>query len=121
MKLIKTENFLKMENPTPGEIYRKEILTGEDHANDLGGIVGLAPPKFEGPIHYHEKRESIIMVLSGEGLEVYEDQKIPIKAGDVIFIPPGVKHTTLNTSDEEFRFIEFYTYPPVQADFHLAE
>ena len=72
MKLIKTENFLKMENPTPGEIYRKEILTGEDHANDLGGIVGLAPPKFEGPIHYHEKRESIIMVLRDSSLYTFD-------------------------------------------------
>ena len=121
MKMFKTEDFLKMKNPTPGEIYRSELLTSDDQANDLGAMFGIAPPKFEGPLHYHEKRESIIIILSGEGLEIYEDERVPIKAGDVIPIPPGIKHTMVNMSDNELRYIEFYTFPPAPADFHFVE
>ncbi|MFH1092173.1 MAG: cupin domain-containing protein [Pseudomonadota bacterium] len=121
MKILQTEDFLKMENPNPGEVYRSEILTREDQANDLGAIFGLLPPKFEGPLHYHEKRESLLMVLSGQGIEIYGDRKIPVKSGDILFIPPGVKHGLINTSEEEFRYLEFFTYPPVLADVIMAE
>jgi oxalate decarboxylase/phosphoglucose isomerase-like protein (cupin superfamily) len=69
-------------------------------------------------MHYHEKRESVISILSGKGLEIYGDEEMPIQAGDMILIPAGMKHAMVNTSDDELRFVEFYTLPPVQADFH---
>jgi len=39
------------------------------------------------PYHYHEKRESLILAVSGEAAEILEGKEIPIKAGDVIYIP----------------------------------
>jgi hypothetical protein len=30
---------------------------------------------------------------------------------------PGVKHTIENNSDKEIRYVEFFTHPPVGADF----
>lgn len=117
MKIYKSEAFIKMENPNPAAPYRIEILTKEDNAQDLGGIFGLLVAGSQGRYHYHKKRESIIMVISGEATKIHEGEEIPVKAGDVIYIPAGEKHMTINRSDKDFRYLEFFTYPPIRADF----
>ncbi len=117
MKIFRTSEYSKMGNPTPGQRYRNDILTGEHQAKDLGGIFGILAPGTSPPYHYHEKRESIIIAISGEAVEVLEGKEFPIKAGDVIFIPPGEKHTTVNRSGREFRYLEYFTCPPVGKDF----
>lgn len=117
MKRFKTEDYVRMENPTPGKSYRPEILTAEHGAKDLGGMFGLLAPGTQVPYHYHNKRESIITIISGQGLEIMDGEEIPISTGDVFFIPAGVKHTTVNNSDSDLRYLEFFTQPPVGSDF----
>ena len=119
-KLFRTGDFLKMSSPKPSELYRLEILTDKDDAKNLGGIFGIMPPAAPGAkpaYHYHKNRESIIIVISGEATEMIEGQEIPLKAGDIIYIRPMVKHTIMNKSGKDFRYIEFFTHPPVKADF----
>jgi quercetin dioxygenase-like cupin family protein len=119
-KLFKAGDLIKMTSPKSTELYRLEVLTDKDDAKNLGGIFGIMPPAAPGAkpaYHYHKNRESIIMVVSGEATEMIEGQAIPLKAGDVIFIRPMVKHTIMNHSGKDFRYIEFFTYPPVMADF----
>ena len=106
-----------MENPTQGKSFRPEILTTEHGAKDLGGMFGLLPSGTQVPYHYHTKRESVITVISGNGIEIMDGEEIPISAGDVFFIPAGVKHTTINNSEKDLRYLEFYTQPPVGSDF----
>ena len=117
MKLFKTEEYIRMENPTPGVPYRPEILTNKHGAKELGGMFGLLVPGSQVPYHYHNKRESVIFAISGEAVEVIEGEEFPLKAGWVIHIPAGEKHTTINRSDKDFRYLEFFTCPPVTADF----
>lgn len=117
MKVFSGKDYTDMPNPDPGKVYRPEILTQKDEAKDLGGIFGLLPPQTPGMLHYHNKRESILIILSGEGIETVEGKDTTVKAGDVLFIPPGEKHTLANKSNAELRFLEFFTYPPVTADF----
>ena len=117
MKIFRTKEYCQMANPPPGERYRAEILTRENQAKDLGGIFVVLVPGSGPPYHYHEKRESIIVAISGEATEILEGKEIPIKAGDVIFIPRREKHTTVNTSHREFRYLEFFTCPPAGSDF----
>ena len=117
MKIFKQEDYIKMRNPSPGTPYRPEILTHEHHAKALGGMFGLLVPGSRVPYHYHRQRESIIIVIRGEATEIIEGQEIPIKAGDVLHIPAGEKHATVNRSTEDFRYLEFYTCPPLSADF----
>jgi quercetin dioxygenase-like cupin family protein len=117
MNVFKTEEYIRKENPNPDQPYRPEILTEEHNAKSLGGMFGLLVPGSQVPYHYHKNRESIIIVISGEAIEVIEGEEIPIKAGDVLHIPAGEKHTTINRSDKDFRYLEFYTSPPLSADF----
>ena len=117
MKMFKSEDYVRMANPTPGKPYRPEILTKEHQAKNLGGMFGLLVAGSKVPYHYHNNRESIIIVISGEATEVIENQEIPIKPGDVLFIPAGEKHATINRSNQDFRYLEFFTFPPLAADF----
>ncbi len=121
MKLFKSEEYARMPNPTPGQAYRPEILTTDDGAKSLGGMFGLLVPGSQVPYHYHVNRESVIVVISGEGIEVIEGREIPIKAGDILFIPAGEKHTTINRSGKDLRYLEYFTSPPLGADFVAAE
>ena len=117
MKMYRIEDYVNLENPTPGEPHRPEILTAEHNAKKLGGMLGLLVPGSQVPYHYHQNRESVIIFISGEGLEVIEGEEYAVKAGDVLFIPAGEKHTTINRSDSDLRYLEFFTCPPVTADF----
>ena len=74
-------------------------------------------PGSQVPYHYHTKRESVIVAISGEAIEVVEGEEIPFNTGDIIYLSPGEKHMTINRSDNDFRYLEFFTCPPVTADF----
>jgi uncharacterized cupin superfamily protein len=117
MKVFKSEEYIKMANPTPGTSYRPEIPMKEHRANNLGGMFGLLVPGSRVPYHYHNNRESIIIAISGEAIEVIDGKETPIKAGDILFVPAGEKHTTINRSNQDFRYLEFFTFPPLSADF----
>ena len=71
--------------------------------------------------HFHEKRDSVIIAISGEASETVEGKEFPVKANDVLFIPAGEKHGMINRTDKDFRFLEFFTCPPVEADFIEVE
>ena len=63
----------------------------------------LAPGAEDGPVHIHEHETSgyvlsgQLSLLHGDGLENYEIAK----AGDFVFVPPGVPHFIDNPSKTE--------------------
>ena len=117
MEIFKIEEFIKAENPDPSKRFSIEYLRGGRNVKDLGGLFGLLPPGVGAPYHFHNKRESVIIPISGEAIEIVEGKEFPIKVNDVLYIPPGEKHTTVNRSDKDFLYLEFHTNPPVEADF----
>jgi quercetin dioxygenase-like cupin family protein len=121
LKIWKADLYRKMPNPTPGEWYRSSILGDEDRAKEMGGLVVILPSGKSVPYHYHKNRESILLFLSGQAVELYEDQEYPVEAGDVIFIPAGAKHAVINRSEKDIRFLEFFTHPPLEGDFIKVE
>ncbi|MFH1241489.1 MAG: cupin domain-containing protein [Pseudomonadota bacterium] len=107
MEIFKTEEFINMENPTPNSTYKREILKGL-HAQSLLGVFGLVVPGGQGgDVHSHDKGEHIILILSGEGVELVEGKEFPVKAGDILFVPAGLKHTILNRSNKDLRYLGF--------------
>jgi len=116
MKIFRTGEFVTMKDPTPpGEALNK-ILTGADGAKAIEGIFVVRPPIGHGRYHYHEKREGIFVILSGNASIRIEGKDYPIEAGDIIYVSAGEKHTINNESEKEIRFMEFYTNPPHEAD-----
>jgi quercetin dioxygenase-like cupin family protein len=117
MKIIKIEELCKIENPTPGQPHRPEIRLDGDGFKNLGAMFGLLAPHTQVPYHYHRDRESILIPISGEAVEIIEGRETVIKPGDVLLIPAGERHAVDNRSAGEFRFLEFFTCPPLSADF----
>ena len=116
MRVFKVDDYLKMNNPTPGNTYRQATLTKEHDAKELGGLFGIMVAGAQGEYHYHNKRESLLFIIAGEAAELVDGKEHPIKAGDILFIRPGEKHTIVNKSAKDLRFLEFFTHPPVGAD-----
>jgi mannose-6-phosphate isomerase-like protein (cupin superfamily) len=121
MEILRPENFLRKENPTPGEFNKAEILTREQDAKDLGALFVILPKGQKTPYVYHRKREQIIVFLTGEVIGVIDGKEVALKGGDVLFTPPGEKHRLENRSNEDVRFLEFYTIPPWAADVVAVE
>ena len=121
MKILKIEELCAMENPTPGKFYRPEFPLDNDGFKNLGGLVCVLVPGSEVPYHYHAQRESILMPIMGEAVETVEGKETVVRPGDVLLIPAGEKHSITNRTDQEFRFLELYTCPPLAADFVKVE
>ncbi|MBR7090748.1 MAG: cupin domain-containing protein [Lachnospiraceae bacterium] len=57
--------------------------------------------------HSHERRDEVWTVITGEGTAVIDDVKRHVKAGDVIELPAGCKHTVI--ADTRLEIIEVQT------------
>ncbi len=109
MKIFRIEDFVQMQNPTPKERYKKDLLTEGEKAKTLGGHFTTLCPGGNLSCHYHRKRESLIFVISGKIVETVEGEEHALKAGDVIFLAAGEKHEMSNRSDAEARYLEFFS------------
>jgi len=54
--------------------------------------------------HKHPQKEVYIFVR-GKGTMQVNDEKMPVKERDVVFIPPNSVHTAWNDDDEDLEFI----------------
>ena len=114
MELFKMNDYLKRANPDPTKLFIQQLL--ENRAENLVGMFAVVPPGGQSSYHLHNKRESIRIVVSGRAKQLVEGKKIPIKTGDILFIPAKEKHGILNDSTREFRFIEFQVGKPSEPD-----
>ena len=64
--------------------------------------------------HSHEHRDEVWTVLSGTGYAIVDDVRREIKAGDVIALPVGCRHTIHATT--ELQVIEVQTGAILDAD-----
>ncbi len=71
----------------------------------------LAPGKRCCPYHLHHAQEEMFVILAGGGTLRVAGEMLPIKAGDVIFIPPGPEypHQIINTSDAPLKYLSVST------------
>lgn len=70
-------------------------------------LVELEPGKCAWPYHLHFAQEELFIILEGEGTLRYDDERYPVRAGDVIFTPPGqgTAHQIVNTSGARLRYL----------------
>lgn len=59
--------------------------------------------------HNHPVSEEILYVLSGDGEQMIDDgTPFPVRAGDTIFVPTAVYHSTRNTGWTPMRLLAIY-------------
>jgi uncharacterized cupin superfamily protein len=81
-------------------------------ARKLGAGYDIVPPgKRSCPYHFHYAQEEMFVILEGEGTLRVAGEMIPIRAGDVIDIPPGPEypHQIINTSDAPLKYLSIST------------
>jgi uncharacterized cupin superfamily protein len=81
-------------------------------AGKLGASIDtVAPGKRSCPYHFHHAQEEMFVVLEGTGTLRVAGEMLPLRAGDVVFIPPGPKypHQIINTSGEPLKYLSVST------------
>ncbi|WP_122571510.1 cupin domain-containing protein [Pseudomonas viridiflava] len=113
-RLIRNFNEVSLEKQVRDPLYESlagQLATGTA-ASKLGASIDIvAPGKRSCPYHFHHAQEEMFIVIEGEGSLRVADQMLPIKTGDVIFIPPGPQypHQIINTSSAPLKYLSIST------------
>jgi mannose-6-phosphate isomerase-like protein (cupin superfamily) len=67
--------------------------------------------------HFHARTTEYYFVVAGPGEMELDDDTVPIEAGDMIVVPPGVRHTTRPTTDADLEIL-IVVRPPSGAAAH---
>ena len=74
------------------------------------GVVQLKPGKGH-DLHEHPDSDEILYVVSGEGRQTIAGDAREIGAGEMIYIPAGIEHGTINTGWETLKLLAVYAPP----------
>ncbi|PSP60030.1 cupin [Halobacteriales archaeon SW_10_66_29] len=74
------------------------------------GVVKLEPGKGH-ERHTHPDSDEILYVIRGEGEQEVADETREIGTGDMVFVPEGVEHGTVNTGWEPLVLLAVYAPP----------
>ena len=70
----------------------------------LQRITGVARHALQGgkrsDYHQHADAEQLYYVLRGSGHMIVDDESYPVREGDVVYLPQGVRHRAVNDSDD---------------------
>ena len=81
-------------------------------ASKLGaGFDILAAGMRSCPYHYHLAQEEMFVILEGQGTLRVAGEMLPVRAGDVVVIPPGPEypHQFINSSAAPMRYLSIST------------
>jgi len=117
-QLIRNVNEIELEVSAREPLYDGSAGGGVAGARDgtlakkLGASYDVVPPgKRSCPYHFHYAHEEMFVILEGEGTLRVAGEMIPIRAGDVIDIPPGPEfpHQIINTSNATLKYLSIST------------
>lgn len=81
-------------------------------AAKLGASIDTVAPGMRAcPYHFHYAQEEMFVVIEGAGTLRVAGEMVPLRAGDVVFIPPGpdYPHQIINTSDAPLKYLSIST------------
>jgi uncharacterized cupin superfamily protein len=113
-RLIRNFNEVPLQDERRDPLYQSQAarLGTGTAAQKLGASVDIvAPGKRSCPYHFHYAQEEMFVVIEGQGTLRVAGQMLPIKTGDVVFIPPGPEypHQIINTSDAPLKYLSIST------------
>ena len=113
-KLIRNVADVKLERQLREPLYDTMCggVSEGSAASKLGaGYDELPAGKRSCPYHYHLAQEEMFIILEGAGTLRVAEQMLPVRAGDVVFIPPGPEypHQFINTSAAVMKYLSVST------------
>ena len=87
--------------------FRRRVITEED--SDVANVTYLRID--DSKYHYHKTMTEFYYVISGGGTVTLDGETRPVREGDLVMIPPGVRHT----SDGEMNVL-IVGVPPQELD-----
>jgi uncharacterized cupin superfamily protein len=113
-RLVRNIDDVKLEHQARAPLYdtRCGRVSDGTAATKLGaGFDILEPGKIGCPYHYHLAQEEMFVILEGEGTLRVAGERVPVRAGDVIVIPPGPEypHHLINTSTRPMKYLSIST------------
>ncbi|MBY8972764.1 cupin domain-containing protein [Pseudomonas sp. P867] len=113
-RMIRNFNDVSLQYERRDPLYESYCarLGTDTVAQKLGASVDIvAPGKRSCPYHFHYAQEEMFIILEGVGTLRVAGKMLPIRNGDVIFIPPGPEypHQIINTSDAPLKYLSIGT------------
>ena len=113
-RLVRNLDEVKLERQQRAPLYdtRTGGVTDGTAATKLGaGFDILEPGKVACPYHYHLAQEEMFVILDGDGTLRVAGERVPVRAGDVIVIPPGPEypHHLINTGSVPMKYLSIST------------
>ncbi|MBI5255928.1 MAG: cupin domain-containing protein [Burkholderiales bacterium] len=113
-QLIRNIHEVPVEHQVREPLYETlaaRLATGTAACKLGASVDTVAPGKRSCPYHFHHAQEELFFVLEGSGTLRVAGQWLPIRAGDMIFIPPGpaYPHQIINTSSAPLRYLSIST------------
>lgn len=113
-KLIRNWNEVPLNHEQRAPLYDSMCarLAPGTAAQKLGASVDTLAPGMRGcPYHLHHAQEEMFIILGGNGTLRVAGELLPIREGDVIFIPPGPEypHQIINSSDAPLHYLSVST------------
>jgi len=113
-RLIRNFNDASLEHQVRPPLYDALAarLAPGTAAQKLGASIDtVAPGKRSCPYHFHHAQEEMFVILEGHGTMRVAGEMLPLRAGDVVFIPPGPEypHQIINTSDAALQYLSIST------------
>lgn len=113
-RLIRNFNEVPLHDERRDPLYASQAarLGTNTAAQKLGASVDVvAPGKRSCPYHFHYAQEEMFVIIEGQGTLRVAGEMLPIKTGDVIFIPPGPEypHQIINSSEAPLKYLSIST------------
>jgi mannose-6-phosphate isomerase-like protein (cupin superfamily) len=91
--------------------FRRTIITADD--TPVANVSHLTIDNSR--YHYHRQMTEFYYVLTGGGTITLDGETLPVREGDMVMIPPGVRHT----SDGEMEVLIVGVPPGEKDDVHF--
>jgi mannose-6-phosphate isomerase-like protein (cupin superfamily) len=69
------------------------------------------PPGSEQPVHEHDGKEQVYVIVRGSGTMTVGDERRDVAAGTLVFVPPGMGHSIRNDGPDMLIYVSA-TAPP---------
>jgi len=98
-------------NERAGQISYLLLASGQFGSTRMAITMVHGDPGSEQPVHSHPEAEQVYVVVAGTGLMRVNHEALDVGPGTLVFIPPGAKHSILNTGSVPLVYVSA-TSPP---------